>query len=450
MSQAGLPARIGQYDVVRRLAYGGMAEVLLGRLCGADGFRKDVVIKRVLPHLASNAEFITMFRDEARITARLHHGNIVQVLEFAEADGPYYLALEYVHGTTLGNILHALWRNGAKLGVPEVAHVGIEVARALDYAHRKLGDDGSLLEIVHRDVSPSNVLVSVEGEVKLADFGIARARQRLSPTQAGHVKGKFAYMAPEALTQGKVDARSDLFALGAVLFEALTNTPAFRAENEAQTIHHVLTYEVPPPSTLNPEVPPRLDEIVLSLMQRDPARRPARGLEVVEALGPLCLRSVPPAADVLAATVARLQAVDAARPPREPVTGNLIPASVRRRVLVVDESRTLRALVKATLGARYVVIEAATVEEASALMRSAPPGVVLCQRVLSGASGLDLCRAIRADAALGDVRFILLTGDETPEVQAEAAAAGADAVLPKRLEPARLDETIDRLLRPPV
>ena len=154
MQEPEIPQRLGKYQILRRLAYGGMAEVLLGRLSGTDGFARDVVIKRVLPQYSSNDEFVAMFRDEARITARLHHGNVVHVVEFGEENGLYFLVLEYVDGPRLGAILHELRKRGERLSVPEVAHVAVETARGLDYAHHKLGDDGKPLLIVHRDVSP--------------------------------------------------------------------------------------------------------------------------------------------------------------------------------------------------------------------------------------------------------------------------------------------------------
>src|SRR5258706_5643741 len=189
MTESDFPKRIGKYEIVRRLASGGMAEVLLARVDGADGFSREVVIKRVLPQHHGNSAFLTMFRDEARITSQLYHGNIVQVVEFGEQDGQHYLVLEYVNGPSLGTALEALKKAARRLSIAEVAHVMIEVARALDYAHRKRGADGATLLVVHRDVSPSNVLLSMEGEVKLVDFGIARARARLTPTMAGVLKG---------------------------------------------------------------------------------------------------------------------------------------------------------------------------------------------------------------------------------------------------------------------
>jgi serine/threonine protein kinase len=444
MHEAELPERLGKYQIVRRLAYGGMAEVLLGRLTGSDDFMKEVVVKRVLPQYASNDEFIAMFRDEARITSRLHHGNIVQVVEFAEENGQHYLVLEYVDGPSLGSTLHELRKRGERLSIPEVAHIAVEISRGLDYAHHKLGDDGRPLLIVHRDVSPSNILLSREGVVKLADFGIARARERLSPTQggAGTLKGKFAYMAPETILRGRLDARSDLFSFGVVLFEMLTGRSAFSGETEAHTIQRVTTEDLPPTSSQNRAVPPEFDEIVTRLLDRDPDRRPARGLEVVDAIGKLRLHTSPPPSELLMETIARLFPAYR-RDMRERVT--MRPPS-RPRVIVVDESRTLRALVRASLGQRYTVVEASSGDEARTAMRGTPPDAVVCQRSLQGTSGLELCASMRENPRLLDVPFILLASDITPELEAEAREVGVHAVLPKRFDPRQLEATLRRVI----
>ena len=226
--------RLGPYEILRTIGRGGMAEVLLARIRGADDFEREVVIKRILPDYAHAKDFVDMFRDEARITAQLRHGNIVQVIELRVEGDQYALVLEYVDGPTLAAIAQALVLDERRMPHALVAHVMVEIARALDYAHRKRGPDGVPLEVVHRDVSPSNVLVSRDGEVKLADFGIARAASRISNTQAGGVKGKLAYIAPEAL-MGEATSRSDLFSLGVMGWELLVGHLPFDAEtNEAR------------------------------------------------------------------------------------------------------------------------------------------------------------------------------------------------------------------------
>ncbi|HRI67380.1 MAG TPA: protein kinase [Polyangium sp.] len=441
MHEAEIPQRLGKYQILRRLAYGGMAEVLLGRLSGTDGFARDVVIKRVLPQYASNDEFVAMFRDEARITARLHHGNIVQVVEFGEENGLYYLVLEYVDGPSLGAILHELRKRNERLSVPEVAHIAVETARGLDYAHHKLGEDGKPLLIVHRDVSPSNILLSREGVVKLADFGIARARERLSPTQggAGTLKGKFAYMAPETILRGRLDARSDLFSFGVVIFEMLAGRSAFTGETEAHTIQRVTMEDLPPPSTFNRAVPQEFDSIAMRLLDKDPDKRPARGLEIVDAIGKLRLHTSPPPSELVMETIARLFPID-----RKDAKSS--GRQSKPRVIVVDESRTLRALVRASLGQKYVVVEASTGDEARTAMRGAVPDAVVCQRSLQGMSGLDLCVSMRENNRLDQVPFVLLASDISPELEREAQEAGVNAVLPKRFDPRQLESTLARLI----
>lgn len=434
------PKRIGKYEILRRLAYGGMAEVLLGRVSGADGFSREVVIKRVLPQHSENGAFIAMFRDEARITAQLYHGNIVQVIDFDEHEGQHFLVLEYVNGPSLAALLGALRQRSLRLTIAEAAYITSEVARALDYAHRKRGTDGGPLMVVHRDVSPSNILISHEGEVKLVDFGIARARARLTPTAhgVGVVKGKLSYLAPEAL-DGRVEPRSDLFALGVVAYEMLTGRQLFTGTSEAEVIYKVMAAEIPAPSLLNPDVPPEVDQIVVRLLNRELAGRPARGLEVVEALGAASMSASRPAMETLAATLSSLQ--------RPASPERAAEKTERRRVLVVDQSRTMRALVRTLIGSTYHVIEAAAAEEAQALADDQPPDAVVCQAHLPGQSGVRLCEAMRAKPGLAKLPFVLLASDPSPELEREAAAAGVAKVLPKRLEGKLLLDALSEVLK---
>ncbi|MBK8999282.1 MAG: protein kinase [Myxococcales bacterium] len=434
------PKQIGKYEILRRLAYGGMAEVLLGRVSGADGFSREVVIKRVLPQHSENGAFIAMFRDEARITAQLYHGNIVQVIDFDEHEGQHFLVLEYVNGPSLGALLGALRQRNLRLTIAEAAYITSEVARALDYAHRKRGADGGPLMVVHRDVSPSNILISHEGEVKLVDFGIARARARLTPTAhgVGVVKGKLSYLAPEAL-DGRVEPRSDLFALGVVAYEMLTGRQLFTGTSEAEVIYKVMAAEIPAPSLVSPDVPPEVDQIVVRLLNREISGRPARGLEVVEALGAASMSASRPAMETLAATLSSLQR------PASPESA--AETTERRRVLVVDQSRTMRALVRTLIGSTYHVIEAASAEEAQTLADDQPPDAVVCQAHLPGQSGVRLCEAMRGRPGLARLPFVLLASDPSPELEREAAAAGVAKVLPKRLEGKLLLDALGEVLK---
>jgi serine/threonine protein kinase len=292
-----------------------MAEVFLAERRGADGFVREVVIKRILPELAGQNEFVDLFRDEARITASLRHGNIVQVLEFQQVDGQYALVLEYVDGTSLAAVLAHTKSSVRTLPFLVIAHLLSEVARALDYAHRKVGPDGSPLKVIHRDVSPANVLVSRDGEVKLADFGIARAASRITATSGG-IRGKLDYLAPEALEGAPVQA-SDLYALGMMGWEMCTHEPAFPADGLEARMRRILTEEVPPLVGRVPDVPPALADAIAALVRRRPGDRPARGMDVVHALLPLVQGA--PVAEMLAARVAALA-------PGPPVDTDLTPA----------------------------------------------------------------------------------------------------------------------------
>jgi serine/threonine-protein kinase len=447
-----LPKRLGQYEVLKRLAQGGMGEVLLAQREGADGFTRRVVIKRVLPHFGADASFMTMFRDEARITGQLHHGNITQVLEFGEAEGNYFLVLEFVDGPSLGLLLDSLNDRNERLSVPEIAHIGSETARALDYAHHKRGAQGEPLQIVHRDVSPSNVLLSLEGEVKLTDFGIARARARLSPkTQGtGVVKGKLAYLPPEALN-GKSEPRSDLFALGAVLFEMLTGRPAFAAETEIETIHNVVINDIPRASDHVADVPAEIDDLVARLMSRTLSERPARGLEIVEVLTRFTMAKGRPANETLAETLASLGCVSPAAPDREvetevPSASELQPRPPK--VLVVDESRTMRALLRTILGAHYDVVEASSGEEALRVLEAAGVRAVVCQGTIQGSSGTELWKEIGSQPLWRGLPLILLAAEVNPKLQAAVRAAGAFALLPKRLDSSALLDTLRAAIGP--
>jgi len=446
-SQSPLPPTLGQYRIIERLARGGMGEVLLGERSGADGFVRKVVIKRVLPHFGADAAFMTMFRDEARITAQLLHGNITQVVEFGEADGQYFLVLEYVNGPSLAAVLDRLDERQQRLSVAEVAHIAVETARALDYAHHKRGPDGKPLQIVHRDVSPSNVLLSGEGEVKLTDFGIARARARLSPVTQGTgvVKGKLAYMPPEALN-GQAEPRSDLFALGAVIYEMLTGRPAFAGETEIETIHNIVINDVPRVSDTVPEVPSELDEVVVALMSRDLESRPKRGLDVVELLTHFTRSGDQPANEILAGTLCSLGCVRVSEPAPSSRAGAVESDLMARppRVLVVDQSRTMRALLKAVLSKNYTVFEAASCGDALGAISGGGIDAIICQSTMPGVSGMPFWKFAASDPNLKRIPLVLLAGEVTRDLQEEARAAHVSAVLPKSSDSAKLLAVLSR------
>jgi serine/threonine protein kinase len=265
-------ARIGRYQLICRLAVGGMAELYLARAHGIEGFEKLVALKRILPQYAQNKDFIKMFIDEARLAASLNHQNIAQVYDIGQAGGAYFFTMEYVHGEDLRHICKgALATRGVPL--PHALAVVNGVAAGLHYAHERKGPDGRLLGIVHRDVSPSNVLVTYDGQVKVVDFGIAKATAHGVQTRTGTLKGKIAYMAPEQCRGEPLDRRSDVFAIGILLYELTTGRRLFTGENEYAILHQIVSDDVPPPSTYKRDVPPELDRIVLRALARDKAER---------------------------------------------------------------------------------------------------------------------------------------------------------------------------------
>jgi serine/threonine protein kinase len=275
---------IGRYEILHRLGSGGMAEVFLGRARGEGGFEKLVAVKRILPHLAQNHEFVSMFIDEARISATLSHSNIGQIFEFGRADEGYFLAMEFVPGLDLRGI-HRHLRRSRELAPPAVAAYLIQqVCAGLEHAHGTCDATGRPLGIIHRDVSPSNVLVSFEGEVKLIDFGIAKAARRMTETVGAGLKGKYAYMSPEQALGRELDARSDVFGAGILLFELLTGKNPFLGENDLATLERVRRAKVAAPSSYRAEVDAELDAICLRALRREPAERFTSAGELGEAL----------------------------------------------------------------------------------------------------------------------------------------------------------------------
>ena len=263
------PGSFGRYQLLERIASGGMADVFKARMTGEEGFEKIVAIKRILPHLATNEGFITMFVDEAKLAAQLTHNNIIHIYELGKVEAWHYIAMEYVDGKDLRSILKMGRDRAYPLPVELALFVTARIANALDYAHRRLAPDGRELNLVHRDVSPQNILISWEGDIKLCDFGVAKAATKVSTTISGALKGKLQYMSPEQAWGKKIDRRSDIFSLGAVLFELLAGRNLFEGENDLSVLEKVRAGLVAPPSSLNSEVPTRVDQIVLKALARE-------------------------------------------------------------------------------------------------------------------------------------------------------------------------------------
>lgn len=265
--------RLGKYTILRKLATGGMAEIFLARSDGVEGFQKDVVIKRILPIHDDNEELIDMFLDEARITSTLNHPNVVQVYELGKERGHYFIVMEYVHGEDLRRVCERGLKRDDFLPLPYACKIVSDAALGLHYAHTQTDPHGVPLHIVHRDVSPQNILVGFDGAAKMTDFGIAKAENKASTTRTGQLKGKFSYMSPEQCLGHAVDHRSDIFSLGTVLYETTLCTRLFKADNELKAIGLIAKAKIAPPRKLRPDFPAELDRIIMKALARDKDER---------------------------------------------------------------------------------------------------------------------------------------------------------------------------------
>ncbi len=278
------PVRLGPYELLQRIATGGMAEVYLARRAGPHGFQKIVAVKRILPQLARDSDFLAMFVDEARVCARLSHPNIVQVFDFGEQDGELYMAMEYVEGTTAARLIRAAATRGEEIPLDVSLHVALSVLRGLDYAHNLRDEDGRLFSLVHRDVSPGNVLIDRSGAVKLTDFGIFRAAETERRTEAGQLKGKLGYMSPEQVTGRELDARSDLFTVGIVLAELVTIRPLFSGGTELDVLFRIRDADITSLERANTSVPDDVRQLLFRALAKDPALRFASAAAFAEAI----------------------------------------------------------------------------------------------------------------------------------------------------------------------
>jgi eukaryotic-like serine/threonine-protein kinase len=263
--------RLGRYEVVEHLASGGMGSVYLARATGPAGFERHVVVKML--DTPDNDDALAMFFDEARVLGRMHHQHIALAYELDQDDGRYFLVMDYIHGQTVKAVWDRTLELGLVLPLNFTLTVVVAAASALHYAHTLRSNDGAPLRIVHRDVSPSNLMVGYDGSIKLIDFGIAKASRRISSTQVGLVKGNLSYMAPEQVGGRALDHRTDVFALGAVLYELVTMTRAFRGKSDLETVTRIKHGAIEPPSQVMPAIAPELEQIILCALQADPATR---------------------------------------------------------------------------------------------------------------------------------------------------------------------------------
>ncbi|HET7630920.1 MAG TPA: serine/threonine-protein kinase [Gemmatimonadaceae bacterium] len=264
----------GSFHLIRKVADGGMATVYEAEQLGPAGFAKRIALKVIHPHLAERSEFLRMFVDEARLSANLMHGNIVQIYQLGEVNSQYFIAMEYIQGPTLRSVVDRHNELGRPIAATMVAYIGSRLCRALDFAHNAVGPDGKRLDVVHRDVSPGNVMITWDGHVKLGDFGIAKARTSFDPASEHHVRmGKKRYMSPEQVLGTVVDARSDVFSLGVVLYELLALSPLFHEDDTALSVEEVVLRPLPDLRSRVTDLDPELADILQLALQRNPAER---------------------------------------------------------------------------------------------------------------------------------------------------------------------------------
>lgn len=268
-----LNEQFGTYTLVERIALGGMAEVFLARRSGIEGFEKEIVIKRIRPHLGRQKAFVNMFLGEAKLAAQLSHSNIVQIYDLGRIEESYFIAMEYIAGRDMSAILPKAKKLGIPFPVEYALKVASSVCEALNYAHSKTNNLGQPLNIVHRDISPENIRVAWSGDIKILDFGIAKAATQLHETKAGEIKGKLCYMAPEQVLGKSVDQRSDVFSMGVVLYELLTGLKLYTGSNELDIMNKIVDAKIHPPSYFREGVPEEVEAIVLKALEKDRAHR---------------------------------------------------------------------------------------------------------------------------------------------------------------------------------
>jgi TonB family protein len=444
--QAG--ERFGQYTLLERIAVGGMAEVWKARMRGVEGFQKTVAIKRILSHMTDNAEFVGMFIDEAKLAAQLTHPNIVHIYDLGKIGRDYYIAMEYVDGKDLRSLLNAGRRKGTPLPLSLSLLIAARVASALDYAHRKRDFEDRELGLVHRDVSPQNVLLTGEGDVKLCDFGIAKAVSKVGQTQMGALKGKLQYMSPEQAWGRPVDGRSDLFSLGTVLFEMVTGERLFTGDSEMSVLEAVRQGRTRLPSQVDPSVPRAVDEIVARALAIDPQDRFQNAGEMKQRLE-AALASLFPSTGLadLGAYIQRVLDPDTPEMPRaverhEPVVSQVVqvapvvppPVPAAPAVPALPQAFPPEPAVAASPApAAPYAYPSVSEEPVEAVAAVAPLGTVTVEEEGGRKSRTLLYAAIAALIVIAILTYFLMNrrkGGAPPPPPTAAAAAPAQTVAP--------------------
>jgi len=403
-----------RYHVIKKLDTGGMAEIYLGEMHAVEGFKKRVVIKRVLPKLTRNARFIQMFLDEARLSLGLVHANIVQVFDVGRADDTYFIVMEHVDGINLRSLLESLKRQKRHMPIEQAIFLTVETLKGLAYAHDKLDPEtGRPLGIVHRDISPPNTLISRQGEVKLVDFGLAKAANQVQDTDPGVVKGKFSYLAPEAALGKDVDARADLYGVAIVLFEMLTGRRLFLGENDQQTLEQVRQARVPQLAAIRSEVTSDLEQILLKALAREVEDRYQDAHEFADALTRyLFAHSLHVTTRDLAQLVHRCLEESAGKSSKDPRGGSVMETLIQQEIL------------------RFTSIEGEDAEGGAPAENPAPP-----VHDPGSATGADLVDTRTWLSDLGNTgSFRIATGDGLPK-DPPAAPAPAPPAPPQRSGP---------------
>jgi serine/threonine-protein kinase len=324
-----------RYQITERVDQGGMAEVFRGVAESLQGFKKSVAIKRILPSLTKNKKFVSMFLDEARLSLHLQHANIVHVFDIGMSDTTYFIVMEYVDGANLKGVIEFHKKHSRRFAVAQTIYLMIEVCKGLAYAHDASDPmTGKQLGIVHRDISPPNILISRNGEVKLVDFGLAKATSQLETTDPGVVKGKFSYLSPEAASGQEVDHRADIFAVGILLWEMLTGKRLFYGETDYQTVELVRQAKVPSIQALNRDVDPDLEAVVRKSLARDPADRFQHAADLQEALAQVLFsRGLKVTSRDIARLVQEVVADREKSKPRSQPSGSLIDALINEEIV---------------------------------------------------------------------------------------------------------------------
>lgn len=490
MTDEQTPPRIGRYEVLTRLTAGGMAELFLAFAAGPGGFRKFVAVKRILPALKDEEDFIAMFLDEARISAALSHSNICQVFDLGEDGDELFIAMEFIAGQDLGRINKYALRKKSRLPVGFSTAVMREVCVALHYAHHFTSPSGRALPLIHRDMSPRNVMVTYTGNTKIIDFGIAKAKGSLTLTKGDRVKGSSAYMSPEQVRAEELDARSDIFSVGSSLYELLTGQRIFHGPDDVATMYKVMHDDPPPPDAVNPHVSPALSRVVMKCLEKDRKKRFESGREVAKAIEDAVGKELfdeeriarwmsENFQDAMARTremlalagerdsgrvavaAQKLQVAQVAvrhdAPSDEaerdsaqtqshggnsddrPTSSQLPALKKMPTILVVDDAKVGRLLVENVLksdGHRVVLAESGV--EALEILSQLKPDLIVLDVRMPGMDGFELCEKIRSKEELRLTPIVFLSAAVSLDERVKGLSVGGDDFIRKPFDGAEL------------